>query len=307
MEKNRDITKSKTNELAAKHLGSSGSYSTETDRFDSSLLVGIPRSEARGDWDIKGTEFVGKDIWHCHEATFLLDNGFPIAGTLKFIYPAYSSLIVESKSMKLYLNSFDMCKMGSNESYATLAYEEQIRLDLSNLLGVDIQIKFHGYKSQGVTSNSLLNYNPIEDYINISVLSRFEDYTSKGTYFPITQDPATSTVRKLTTNVLRSRCRHTKQKDTGTFFGKFEGCIKVSELALLKQVVSLRMLDEFHEFCCEKLFVDIVKDVKFDCMIALLYSRRGSLDINPIRATSWKLIPKDLADVNILTTKTLGQ
>lgn len=304
----RDISKSKTNKIASKHLGSSGSYNVETDKFDSTLLVMIPRQEARKDWDIVGTEFVGYDIWHCHESTFLLDNGMPIAGTLKFVYPSYSEGVVESKSMKLYLNSFDMCKMGKSISFAIENYKKQVKKDLEELLGVEVEVGFHGYGSEIMgTSNPLLNYTSIESVVDISQLPEFDDYKAKEHYSIVEGMLPSIHEYSLKTNVLRSRCRHTKQKDTGTFFGYFKGRFELDEVGLFQKIVSLRMLDEFHEFCCEKLFVDMKAGIIDHCMIALLYSRRGSLDINPIRATSFDIIPKDLINVNILTTKTLGQ
>jgi len=308
MENKRNISDSETNRIASRHLGSSGSYNVETDSFDSTLLVMIPRSEARGDWGITGAEFHGYDVWHCHESTFLLDNGFPIAGTLKFVYPSYSIGIVESKSMKLYLNSFDMCKMGRPLAFAILNYERQIKEDLSKLLGVDVQVRFHNYKSfYSGTANTLVSYDDLQDSFDISTLPSFDDYTAKKEY-DITLPAPLYTTSRVQTNILRSRCRHTKQKDTGTFFGLFKGMMFLNYTETFKKVVSIRMLDEFHEFCCEKLFIDMAKQELVDeCMIALLYSRRGSLDINPIRSTSLDLIPNELINVNILTTKTLGQ
>ena len=74
------------NDIASKTLGSSASYAVYTDRYDASLLNPMPRMLAREGWGIKGGEFVGWDTWHCHEATFLLNNGAPIAGTLKYVY-----------------------------------------------------------------------------------------------------------------------------------------------------------------------------------------------------------------------------
>ena len=92
------------NDIASKSLGSSASYAVYTDKHDASLLNPMPRNLARDGWAIKGDEFVGYDTWHCHESTFLLNNGLPIAGTLKIVCPADSEFMVESKSAKLYLN-----------------------------------------------------------------------------------------------------------------------------------------------------------------------------------------------------------
>ena len=118
-------------DIAAKTLGTANSYAVYTTQFDASLLNPMPRSEGRKDWGIKGDEFHGWDVWHCHEATFLIDSGAPVAGTLKIKYSSDSKYMVESKSAKLYINSFDMCKMGATVEKAISAYEKQIADDLS--------------------------------------------------------------------------------------------------------------------------------------------------------------------------------
>jgi 7-cyano-7-deazaguanine reductase len=111
------------------------------------------------------------------------------------------------------------------------------------------------------------------------------------------------------TNVLRSRCRHTKQKDTGAAYFHIitEGGI-VDLQSLLEEVIALREVNEFHEFCSEKLFTALTShpEVK-DCVVMLLYSRRGSLDINPVRATRAELIPQALIDAKVYTKKAMGQ
>ena len=124
------MSASNMSEVAAKTLGSANSYAVYTDTFDPSQLNPMPRALARGDWNIKGDEFVGYDTWHCHEATFLLNNGLPIAGTLKIICPADSEFMVESKSFKLYLNTFDMCKMGDKIHDAIENYENQVNVSV---------------------------------------------------------------------------------------------------------------------------------------------------------------------------------
>ena len=117
---------------------------------------------------------------------------------------------------------------------------------------------------------------------------------------------------KLFTNVLRSRCRHTKQKDTGlaAFTQKSKLYDEyVTAKSFLKEVVSLREVNEFHEFCAEKLYSTVKNKTSadYEFCIMLLYSRRGSLDINPVRASLYDMLPQALIDVNILTEKVQGQ
>jgi 7-cyano-7-deazaguanine reductase len=111
------------------------------------------------------------------------------------------------------------------------------------------------------------------------------------------------------TNLLRSRCRHTKQKDTGAAYFRIVTKTGTVDLqSLLKEVISLREVNEFHEFCSEKLFKAIMShpDVE-DCVVMLLYARRGSLDINPVRASKEYLIPRELIDIGYYTKKAMGQ
>jgi 7-cyano-7-deazaguanine reductase len=130
------------NEAASRSLGSANSYAVYTDKFDPSQLNPMPRILARQDWGIKGDEFVGYDVWHCHEATFLLNNGLPVAGTLKIICPADSEFMVESKSFKLYLNTFDMCKMGATMNEAIANYENQVKEDVSACIKANVEVAF---------------------------------------------------------------------------------------------------------------------------------------------------------------------
>ncbi len=149
----------KMNEVAGKHLGQQGSYAIETDNYDPSLLVPMPRVEPRKLWGVDASKFVGVDVWHAHESTFLLNNGYPLAGTLKLIYPADSENIVESKSLKLYLNSFDMCKMGETPTEAIENYEKTITGHLLEILGMKNQ--------EMITVNAQKKYNSTVKFLKL--------------------------------------------------------------------------------------------------------------------------------------------
>jgi len=302
-------------DIASKTLGSSASYAVYTEQFDPTLLNPMPRELARADHGITGNEFVGFDTWHCHEATFLLNNGYPVAGTLKYTYPAESKFMVESKSAKLYLNSFDMCKMGNSLKEAIVGYEAQVKKDLEAALQTTVDVCFF-------PSGSELNgYNAFDDEykdlywelydkadtISITDYSSQEDHLKFVKLHPEDNEPVTS---RYFTNALRSRCRHTKQKDTGAAYIliKSKDGMAVDPESLFKQVVSLREVNEFHEFCAEKLFTTIMKHPEVtDCVVTLLYSRRGSLDINPSRASHPDLLPEALFNVCKYTNKAPGQ
>lgn len=303
---------SNMSDAAARSLGSANSYAVYTDQFDPSQLNPMPRILARQDWGIKGDEFVGYDVWHCHEATFLLNNGLPVAGTLKIICPADSEFMVESKSFKLYLNSFDMCKMGPTIEEAIENYEDQVRGDISKCINASVRVKFFGSGDDVVLEdNPATGYIDLYNYISDKELNNMvvTDYTASEKYNLIIDEEDQGEDISFFTNVLRSRCRHTKQKDTGTAY--FQIITKkgvVDEKELLKLVISLREVNEFHEFCAEKLYTEIMSNpLVQDCCVMLLYARRGSLDICPVRASKEDLIPRALKSQDHYTKKAMGQ
>lgn len=298
-------------------LGQGDSYAVYTDHFDSSLLNPMPRKHLRERFKIQGDEFVGYDIWHCYESTFLLNSGLPVSGTLKFMYPCSSPNMVESKSMKLYLNSFDMCKMGNTLESAKEAYVAQIIKDLSPVVGDLVQAHFFDSIDWAFSAWSDEACDISGDCTNIAEISElckqsFSDYVGEGSYITLTpKNVALGIDGRYYTNCLRSRCRHTKQKDSGTaiVWHDTKHNWVLDPMSFMRQVISLREVNEFHELCAEKLFTEIAPQIKEgdDLTILLLYSRRGSLDINPLRTSNLDSVPSDLLDVTTLTAKAQGQ
>jgi 7-cyano-7-deazaguanine reductase len=284
-----------------KHLGDGNSYAVYSETYDKTLLQAIPRNDDNKYYS------VGYDLWHCHESTFLLNSGSPVAGTLKFVYPSSSECIVESKSMKLYLNSFDMCKLGQTVEEASSKYVEQVIADLTELLNTEV--KAHFFNSVDYDYSSYF-YEPDENSININELIDIEsieitDYNASENHIEV-EEFETDEV-EVYSNVLRSRCRHTKQKDTGSAIIYYAGQ-KIKLESLFKQIVSIREVSDFHEPNCLYLFNSIIDKADVDELcVSLLYSRRGSLDINPVRATTADLIPAWVYDVTTPTAKLQGQ
>jgi len=309
------------NDIASKSLGSDASYAVYTDRHDASLLNPMPRKLAREGWKIKGDEFVGYDTWHCHESTFLLNNGAPIAGTLKYVYSSDSKYMVESKSAKLYLNTFDMCKMGQSVDAAIHNYEQQVKNDLEKALETEVDVKFFKSGDDELGIFPMANYIDLQTFLGKEIEElEITDYNAEHNHLEFekvnylgygysTKDNKALYANKFFTNALRSRCRHTKQKDTGAAYISIntKNCL-LQPMSLFKQIVSLREVNEFHEFCAEKLYTEIMKHPEVDsCLVTLLYSRRGSLDINPTRGTRYDMLPQYLTDVKYYTAKAMGQ
>jgi 7-cyano-7-deazaguanine reductase len=273
----------------------------------------MPRALARNEYGITGKEFTGFDVWHCHESTFLLNNGIPVAGTLKIIYPSDSEYMVESKSIKLYLNTYDMCKMGYTIDAAIKNYESQISKDLCNILKTTVRVYFHKNNADQKAVDPVKGYEDIYDYLDDKIYYMKDiEYNGDNTY-NITEKNNKVNIPysvKLSTNVLRSRCRHTKQKDTGSAYINFvvKPGYKINVENVLRQILQLREKNEFHEFCAEVLYTKFVNQEGIeDVMISLLYARRGSLDINPVRTSNKNLIPDVMIKPELYTKKTMGQ
>ena len=303
-------------EKYGKHLGQMGSYAIHTDQYDPTLLVAIPRTENREKFGITGNEFVGYDVWHCHEGGYLLDNGLPIAGTLKIVYSSTSQSMVESKSFKLYLNSFDMYRIGTNDGdLAQDIYCEIIKKDLRALLNTHVEVDFFNSTFKNVVKSKMSEgyTNLVQQVIDSKLQLEFTDFEGKEnhlTFIQLLTEPPVPHRYKFFANNLRSRCHITSQKDTGNALITIvtKPGYYLNQGSLLKQIVSLREVEEFHENCAEKLYQDIMSTGKVEeCSVILLYARRGSLDINPIRCTNNSLLPMDYLNVSKFSMKEQNQ
>lgn len=323
-------------EKFGKHLGQVGSYAIHTDKHDSSLLVPIPRTENRNPLGIKPEELwvEGVDVWNCHEATFLLETGEPVAGTLKLTYGSSSPNIIESKSLKLYTNSWDMERIPGTRKEAIKYYERTIQRELSEVTGTVVQVKLFTMLHERNLSQSERELLKVSDYGSVLYLSEgvITDYKGESNHLEfyskddigngVEENELQGQLEVYTTNVLRSRCHITSQKDTGTavIHIKAKNGYKIKQSSLLKQIVSLRDMTEFHENCAEKLFKDIMETGKVEQLsVLLLYSRRGSWDINPWRSNiKWEKYTSQLEkacieslthflDIDKLSIKEMGQ
>lgn len=308
---------SQLSEQISKSLGSENSYAVFSEDYDPTLLNPLPRKDLREENKVDSSLFFGADVWHCHESTFLLNNGVPIAGTTKIVIPETSPYLPESKSMKLFFNSFDMCKLGDSVESAIVNYETIIRFELNKILfdknNDSVGVKFFPYECSEYRErySELSDYEILEKKLDLGKLE-ITNYQGKEevSFFEKEQlDMGYSSIR-LRTNVLRSRCRHTKQKDTGSILINLtckEG-YSLNLESLYKYIVSFREVNEFHEMCCEKMFHEIFTSNKVKSLsIQLLYSRRGSLDINPVRSNNTKLLLSNLISIHSYTSKEMCQ
>jgi len=128
-------------EIASKHLGKVGGDGYK-DTYAPELLVKIPRNLNREGYGLTGEEFVGVDVWNAYEVSAITTKGQPVAGMLKIVCPSDSEYHVESKSIKLYLNSFNMTRIGDTAADCIIGIEARVSRDLSELLETNVTATF---------------------------------------------------------------------------------------------------------------------------------------------------------------------
>jgi 7-cyano-7-deazaguanine reductase len=293
-------------EIASKHLGTVGGAGYK-DTYAPDLLVKIPRSLNREGYGLTGEEFVGVDTWNCYEVSAITTKGQPVAGLLKIVCPSNSENHVESKSIKLYLNSFNMTKIGDNAADCITGIEARVKRDLDELLETTTTVSF--YASDFETEP--LSFS--DEYIDLSEATDLDkiDFTafkSDSSQLAVADKDPEINELKLISKLLRSNCRVTNQPDWGDVFIYMKGSELPSADSLAKYIVSHRTVSHFHEEICEMIFAHLTDRFKPEqLMVSCLYTRRGGLDINPIRATHSSLIPQFFTDPEFTIRKTLRQ
>ena len=274
-------TGSQTDNIASKYLGKRTEGSFE---YDPSLLVAVPREENRVQYGINSDElpFIGYDVWHCYEFSSLTEKGLPVTRVLKLKYSCDSPYIVESKSLKLYLNSFNMTHFGANIEECLNSCCNLIETDLSNLLKSQVRAYF---LSPSVDSVSIF-----DNYADIISLSdkdvKFENFKETPSLLRI-KEGVSITEYFLKFDSLRSNCRVTHQPDFGDVYIYYKSKKIIEYTSLVEYLVSFRSEYHFHEECCEMIFKRLydLLDEGDELMVAALYTRRGGIDISPVRYT----------------------
>lgn len=297
------MKKNPDNKHISKVLGQVVDY---PDQYDPTILVKEPRQNNRDTINLKDDDlpFVGYDTWNAYEVSSLLDNGMPTTGTLKIVYPCDSKYIVESKSIKLYLNSFNMYRC------STAFLVQTVREDLSSLLETNVEVYFNS--DQTSTSSPIFDLNDyltLEKHLDTSdvVFKTYQEDSSLLKYDE--HEIGKSYTQKYHSALLKSNCRVTSQPDWGDVYIYMKsGNATVGPLSLLKYIVSFRDECHFHEEICETIYKrldDVYQPV--DLCVTCLYARRGGIDINPTRASRPGLLPYDLVTPSVTHCKTLKQ
>jgi 7-cyano-7-deazaguanine reductase len=277
-----------TDKIASKYLGKKiEGYA----QYDPSILVAVPREENRKQYNIKNEDlpFDGVDVWHAYEFSTLTENSIPISRVLKLKYSCKSKYIVESKSLKLYLNSFNMNNFGSSVDESLNICKNLIQADLSKKLETEVEVNFLEYNTP--KEEIFSEYVNIMDFIDQKSL-KIEKFKEAPETLEIEHLNKTTEFR-LKFDSLRSNCRVTHQPDFGDAFIYYQSQKHIKEASLVKYLTSFRSEYHFHEECCEMIFKRLsdVLDKKDKLMVCALYTRRGGIDICPIRTSKNFTLP----------------
>ncbi len=273
-----NITDTKASTLLGKKIESVTEYKPD-------LLVAVPRYENRERYNIaqNNLPFEGWDVWHCYEFSVLTENGIPVTRVLKLKYNCNSEYIVESKSLKLYLNSFNMTKYGKSTKDCLSICKEIIEKDLSNLLNTNAEVNFVDNNSTKI--EIFTNYKNIMQYVSEENLE-IKHYKESPELLAI-EDKNDIQEYYIKFDSLRSNCRVTHQPDFGDAFIYYKSSKHIKEESMLKYLCSFRSEYHFHEECCEMIFkrlYDLLNN-EDELFVGTLYTRRGGIDICPVR---WK-------------------
>jgi 7-cyano-7-deazaguanine reductase len=292
-------------DIASKHLGKVGGDGYK-DTYSPELLVKVPRYLNREGYGLTSDSFVGVDTWNCYEVSAITTKGQPVAGMLKIVCPSNSEYHVESKSIKLYLNSFNMTRIADNARDCISGIEARVKRDLDELLETNTTVSFYASDEEG-EALSFEGYRDLGDIVDLDEID-FTAFQSDANQLESYEPDGGLEELKLKSNLLRSNCRVTNQPDWGDVFIKIKGENLPTADSLAKYIVSHRTVSHFHEEICEMVYKHLTDAYQpEELMVACLYTRRGGLDINPIRASHSMLIPAMFEEKAFRLAKTLRQ
>lgn len=267
--------------------------------YNPELLVPIERSLNREDFGISNDDFVGFDVWQNYECSFMTDKGFPVSLVGKLVIPCNSKFFIESKSMKLYFFSFHLERLGKTVSEATKEFKKRVIEDISKRVQAPVRFEVFSKPSEVETFK---DFRDISELINIEEIE-FNEFKESPDLMEKGNIDSYSVIIK---NV-RSNCRVTHQPDFANLYVHISGNCPSLE-SLLKYVVSFRNEFHFHEEVTEQIYKNIQKRFNpKELLVCNLFTRRGGIDINPIRANKEELLDKNLVNETILTNGTIYQ
>jgi 7-cyano-7-deazaguanine reductase len=267
-----------------------GKASAYADQYDPSLLYPLPREPKRREIGLKGSlPFLGADLWTAFELSWLNLRGKPQVALAHITIPCESTHIVESKSFKLYLNSFNNTRFDSAD-----AVRDRIRSDVAAAI-------WHGGPVQStpgvrVLMPEMFECEPVQELDGLSI----DRLDVECTRYQPAPDLLTAAFDEkpveevLVSDLLKSNCLVTGQPDWGSVQVRYSGP-QIDQAGLLQYIVSFRNHNEFHEQCVERIYTDIMARCRpTRLMVYARYTRRGGLDINPWRSSHPQLPPANV-------------
>lgn len=258
-----------------------GQHSAYPERYDPTLLFPIARAQGRSAIGIGGNPpFFGADLWTAYELSWLDPRGKPQVAIAHFVLPCETPRLIESKSLKLYLNSFNATRFESLE-----AVRERIRTDLS-------EAAWRGAEHPGTLGVRLLAPDAFDTEaiaeLDGLLLDRLQvectDYEPAPELLTAAFDEA-PVEEVLMSHLLKSNCPVTGQPDWGSLQISYSGP-QIDQAGLLRYLVSFRNHQGFHEQCVERIFMDIRARCRpIQLTVYARYTRRGGIDINPLRTS----------------------
>ena len=244
-------------------------------KYNPSLLQGVPRSLSRDTLALTDSvlPFDGIDTWTGYELSWLNEKGKPNVAILECHVPITSKNLIESKSFKLYLNSFNQTKFASAEDV-----QKVLQTDLSVCAEEQVEVKL--ILPQQFSSLQFQEFNgTLLDSLDVEI----EQYSPNTHYLTVAKNEA-QVKETLVSHLLKSNCLITSQPDWASIQIRYEGKA-IEHEGLLKYLISFRQHNEFHEQCVERIYNDIMQHCRPEKLtVCARYTRRGGLDINPFRS-----------------------
>lgn len=266
-------------------LGQTSNYDSQ---YNPERLFAIPRTTKRDEIgiDSKKLPFYGFDCWNHYEVSWLNEKGKPIVAVAEIIYDCATPFLIESKSLKLYFNSFNNTRLKNSEELRLMAER-----DIAARLQGDVRVRILSLDDPKLAQ--------VQNAPKGICIDDLDIHCSKYIVEPNYLCTEENTVEEiLYSDLLKSNCLVTNQPDWGTVQISYIGK-QLNREGLLKYVVSFRNHNEFHEQCIERIFIDIMHHCKPEKLTVYgRYTRRGGLDINPYRSTeparpqglNWRLV-----------------
>lgn len=252
-----------------------GKPTTYASAYDPGLLCPVPRRFKRDELGLSPElPFHGVDIWNAYELSWLTPSGKPVVAMAECRIPCESPCLIESKSFKLYLNSFNQTRFADFEEVRALLSQ-----DLGGAAGAPVDVRLiPAAEFAGETFGTLPGR--CIDELDVTI----DGYLLNPALLEGAADAQQLVVEELHSHLLKSNCLVTHQPDWGSVLIRYAGP-RIDPAALLRYLASFREHNEFHEQCVERIFTDLMLYCRPDKLtVYARYTRRGGLDINPFRS-----------------------